>query len=114
MRPDVKHGIRNGLVAGWVALAAGGWGLTQWMGEPSATDGPVPEVARTTGPGGEPGPQPESVCDDIVSAASPRPTATPVPLLKASAGPADGGTARFSQTVCDVARYADPEERGEG
>ncbi|MFD5502517.1 hypothetical protein ACFWJS_22800 [Streptomyces sp. NPDC127061] len=110
----MKHGIRNGLVAGWVVLAAGGWGLTQWMGEPSATDGPVPEVARTTGPGGEPGPQPESVCDDIVGAASPRPTATPVPLLKASAGTADGGTARFSQTVCAVARPADREGRGEG
>jgi hypothetical protein len=94
-------------VAGWVVLAAGGWGLTKWMGEPSATDGPAPGVARTPGPGGEPGPQPESVCGDIVSAPSSRPTATPAPLLKVSAGPAGGGTARFTQTVCDVARPAD-------
>lgn len=103
----MKHGIRNGLVAGWVVLAAGGWGLAQWMGEPSATDGPAPGVARTTGPGGEPGPQPESVCDGIAGAASPRPTATPAPLVKASAVPAGGGTARFTQTVCVVARPAD-------
>ncbi|MEV5200826.1 hypothetical protein [Streptomyces sp. NPDC053720] len=103
----MKRGIRNGLVAGWLVLATGGWGLTQWMGEPSATDGPAPEVAWTTGPGGEPGPQPEYDCDDRVSPASPRSTATPAPLLKASAGPADGGTVRFRQVVCDVARPVD-------
>ncbi|MFG3531467.1 hypothetical protein ACGF8B_32750 [Streptomyces sp. NPDC047917] len=55
MRPDVRRGVRNGLVAGWVVLAAGGWVLSQWMGEPSATDGPAPGAARPTGPGGEPG-----------------------------------------------------------
>ncbi|MFF3786020.1 hypothetical protein [Streptomyces sp. NPDC001933] len=103
----MKRGIRNGLVAGWVVLAAGGWGVTQWLGEPSATGGPAPGAARTPGPGGEPGPQPESDCDDLISAASRRPTATAAPLLKASAAPVDGGTAQFRVVVCDEARITD-------
>ncbi|MET8742032.1 hypothetical protein [Streptomyces sp. NPDC004728] len=98
--------MRNGLVAGWVVLAAGGWGVTQWMGEPSATGGPEPGTARPSGPGREPGPQPESVCDDLAGASSPRPTAA-ASLLKASAAPADGGTARLRVVVCDAARITD-------
>ncbi|MFH8515038.1 hypothetical protein ACH4CE_07935 [Streptomyces gelaticus] len=103
----MKRGIRNGLVAGWVVLAAGGWGLAQWMGEPSATGGPEPGAARPSGPGGEPGPQPEHDCDDLIGAASPRPGASAELLLKASAAPVDGGTVRLRQVVCDVARSAD-------
>ncbi|MFE4333039.1 hypothetical protein ACFRQM_27540 [Streptomyces sp. NPDC056831] len=38
----MRRGVRNALVAGWVVLAAGGWGLTQWLGEPVATDGATP------------------------------------------------------------------------
>lgn len=102
----MRRGIRNGLVAGWVVLAAGGWGVTQWMGEPSATGGPEPGTARPSGPGREPGPQPESVCDDLAGAASPRPTAA-ASLLKASAAQADGGTARLRVVVCDAARIRD-------
>ncbi|WP_326767376.1 hypothetical protein OG978_25250 [Streptomyces sp. NBC_01591] len=97
-------------MAGWVVLAAGGWGLTQWMGEPSATGGPESGPARPSGPGGEPGPQPESACDDLVSAASPRPTATAAPLLAASAAPVGDGTARLTQTVCVRARAAEPAD----
>ncbi|MFJ8850143.1 hypothetical protein [Streptomyces sp. NPDC102437] len=105
----MRRGIRNGLVAGWVVLAAGGWGVTQWMGEPSATGGPEPGTARPSGPGREPGPQPESVCDDLAGASSPRPTATPAPLLKASAesDPVDGVTVRLRAVACDVARITD-------
>ncbi|MFF1645705.1 hypothetical protein [Streptomyces sp. NPDC058240] len=36
-------------MTGWVVLAAGGWGLTQWMGEPSATGGPAPLRASDAG-----------------------------------------------------------------
>ncbi|MET9655783.1 hypothetical protein [Streptomyces sp. NPDC006510] len=101
----MRRGVRNGLVAGWVVLAAGGWGLTEWMGEPSATGGPAPGSARTPGPGGEPGPQPESDCDHI-SAPSPPPTAVPAPLLAASANPAvRDGTARFRQVICVRAEF---------
>ncbi|MFJ1545937.1 hypothetical protein [Streptomyces sp. NPDC088246] len=79
----MRRGVRNALAAGWVALAAGGWGLTQWLGEPVATERVTPKTARTTAPGGEPGPQPENGCanaDATVSfGASPSPTATAVP-----------------------------------
>ncbi|MFF3126779.1 hypothetical protein ACFVRD_31710 [Streptomyces sp. NPDC057908] len=89
----MRRGVRNGLVAGWAVLAAGGWGLTQWLGEPVATDGATPGTARTTVPGGEPGPQPENGCDNddatVSFGASPFPTATAVP---------DIGVARVS--VC--------------
>ncbi|MCX4729964.1 hypothetical protein [Streptomyces sp. NBC_01363] len=91
-------------MTGWVVLAAGGWGLTQWMGEPSATGGPGPGSARPSGPGGEPGPQPESACDDGIGHSARHPAATPAPLLSASAPPVDGGTARLTQVVCVRAR----------
>lgn len=103
----MRRGIRNGLVAGWVVLAAGGWGVAQWMGEPSATGGPEPGTARPSGPGREPGPQPESVCDDLAGVSSPRPTATPAALLTASTAPVDGATVRLRRVVCDVARTVD-------
>ncbi|MGW2088777.1 hypothetical protein [Streptomyces sp. NPDC001880] len=92
----MRRGIRNGLVAGWVVLAAGGWGLTQWLGEPSATDGPGPGAAWTPRPGGEPGPQPEHYCDY----AARRPAATPAPLSSASATPVHDGKARLTQVIC--------------
>ncbi|MFE6663237.1 hypothetical protein ACFVFH_06675 [Streptomyces sp. NPDC057697] len=103
----MRRGVRIGLVAGWVVLAAGGWGLSQWMGEPSATRGPEPGSARPSWTKAEPGPQPESVCDDLVRAASPRPGATPAALLKASAAPLDSGTAHLRAVVCDRAEPAD-------
>ncbi|MGW2105983.1 hypothetical protein [Streptomyces sp. NPDC001948] len=102
----MRRGIRNGLVAGWVVLAAGGWGLTQWMGEPSATGGPEPGTARPSGPGREPGPQPEPACDDLAGASSPRPTDV-ASLLKASAAPVENGSAQLRVVVCDVARITD-------
>ncbi|WP_327369456.1 hypothetical protein [Streptomyces sp. NBC_01217] len=92
----MKRGIRNGLVAGWMVLAAGGWGLTQWLGEPSATEGPAPGTSRTPDPAsiGGPGPQPENECGapDPFLAASPLPTATA--FLTATAVPHD------RQVVC--------------
>ncbi|MGW9118032.1 hypothetical protein ACWGRV_15545 [Streptomyces sp. NPDC055663] len=93
-------------MTGWVVLAAGGWGLAQWMGEPSATGGPEPGTARPSGPGREPGPQPESACDDLAGASSPRPTDV-ASLLKASAAPDDDGTIQFRMVACDTVRITD-------
>lgn len=79
-RPRPGHA----LVAGWVVLALGGWGVTQWLGEPVATEGPGP--ARPPAPGAEPGPQPEhsyDACDGHVVARAmptPHPTASAAPL----------------------------------
>ncbi|MFB7190957.1 hypothetical protein ACFCZT_37915 [Streptomyces sp. NPDC056230] len=82
----MRRGIRNGLVAGWAVLTAGGWGLTQWLDEPSATDGPTPGAARTPHPSsdGGPGPQPEPAHDRAC------PTGTPAPLPSPTALPVDG------------------------
>ncbi|MFF0285197.1 hypothetical protein [Streptomyces sp. NPDC005262] len=80
----MRHGIRlrHALVAGWVVLAVGGWGATQWLGEPVATEGPGP--SRPPASGAEPGPQPEHACDAHAVATAmpaPRPTAPAAPLL---------------------------------
>lgn len=51
------RGTAYGLVAAWAVVAAGGWGVAQWLGEPAATSGPgrvAPPVSDA-----EPGPQPE-------------------------------------------------------
>nr|WTB33169.1 hypothetical protein OG781_30155 [Streptomyces sp. NBC_00830] len=95
----MRRGVRHGLVAGWVVLAAGGWGLTQWMGEPAATGGPAPGASRPPNPAsvGGPGPQPENECDgdsrasSLSPAVSPFPTATAVP---------DSGDAGLSVRLC--------------
>ncbi|MFF3173089.1 hypothetical protein ACFVQ0_10720 [Streptomyces sp. NPDC057900] len=46
-----------GLVAAWAVVVAGGWGISQLLGEPVATSGP----GRVAPPASdaEPGPQPE-------------------------------------------------------
>jgi hypothetical protein len=102
----VRRGVRNGLVAGWVVLAAGGWGVTQWMGEPAATGGPAPVTPPSSG--AEPGPQPESSCEDFMAAA-PRPGVSPdssgVPPKAVAAGKASA-----SVVLCDSASVSSPGE----
>ncbi|MDK0521713.1 hypothetical protein [Streptomyces sp. ML-6] len=96
----MRRGIRNGLVAGWVVLAAGGWGVSRWMGEPSATGGPAPVTPPSSG--AEPGPQPESACGDFV-AAPPGPSASPNSSAALTKVAADG-KASVGVRVCDSAR----------
>ncbi|MFG2558309.1 hypothetical protein [Streptomyces sp. NPDC048496] len=76
--------LRHALVAGWVVLALGGWGVTQWLGEPAATEGPRP--ARPPASGAGPGPQPEhwydAACDgDTTATPASHPSASAAPLL---------------------------------
>lgn len=74
--------LRRALVAGWVVLALGGWGVTQWLGEPVATEGPGPDRPPASGVG--PGTQPEHRYDDACdadAATAPHPTASAAPLL---------------------------------
>lgn len=94
----------RGLVAGWVVLAAAGWGVTQWIGEPAATSGPGPVAPPASG--AEPGPQPEFDCEEAVARAAersqprtPDPSATGLPTKRAPAGP--DGQARLTQVICD-------------
>lgn len=97
----MRRGVGNGLVAGWVVLAAGGWGLTQWLGEPAATDGPAPGAAWTPNPssGGGPGPQPERWYDRACL------NGTPTPLPSPTALPADGAP-RATVVFCErILRY---------
>lgn len=96
----MRRGIRNGLVVGWVVLAAGGWGVARWMGEPSATGGPAPVAPPSSG--AEPGPQPESDCGDFV-AAPPGPSASPNSSATLTKVAADGRVS-IGTTVCDSAR----------
>ncbi|MFE2091815.1 hypothetical protein [Streptomyces sp. NPDC059460] len=79
-RPRLGHA----LVAGWVVLALGGWGVTQWLGEPVATEGPRP--ARPPASGAEPGPQPDhwhdgACADDAKATPAPHPSASAARLL---------------------------------
>ncbi|MFE7467481.1 hypothetical protein ACFU6R_25715 [Streptomyces sp. NPDC057499] len=72
----MRPGVRNGLVAARVVLAAGGWGAAQWLGEPAATGGPAPVAPPSSGAGQEP--QPDSDADSVcgrLMAASPGPRA---------------------------------------
>ncbi|MFF3258376.1 hypothetical protein ACFYWO_04265 [Streptomyces sp. NPDC002932] len=57
MSRRLGRGATYGLVAAWAVVVAGGWGLSQWLGEPAATSGP----GRVAPPASdaEPGPQPE-------------------------------------------------------
>ncbi|MGW3658880.1 hypothetical protein ACWD6R_25815 [Streptomyces sp. NPDC005151] len=76
--------LRHALVAGWVVLALGGWGITQWLGEPVATEGPGP--VRPPAPGAEPGPQPEHWYDgacagDAKATLAPHPPASAAPQV---------------------------------
>lgn len=92
------RGAVYGLVAAWAVIAVGGWGVSQWLGEPTATSGPgrvVPPASDA-----EPGPQPESgyadVCDRARSGASTKRYAPPSPSPFPSVLP--------SETVRDGAR----------
>ncbi|MFF1921036.1 hypothetical protein ACFVW8_10750 [Streptomyces sp. NPDC058221] len=105
MRPRLVRG----LVAGWVVLAAGGWGVTQWLGEPAPTAGPGPVAPPASG--AEPRPQPESDCEKAVRAAKesqlpePGPSATGLPGRSAVG---EDGQARLSQVVCAYAVISRP------
>ncbi|NED79259.1 hypothetical protein G3I76_03990 [Streptomyces sp. SID11233] len=58
MSRRLGRGATYGLVAAWAVVVAGGWGVSQWLGEPAATSGPgrvAPPVSDA-----EPGPQPET------------------------------------------------------
>ncbi|MFF8712011.1 hypothetical protein ACF07T_11310 [Streptomyces sp. NPDC015184] len=96
----MRRGIRNGLVVGWVVLAAGGWGVARWMGEPSATGGPAPVTPPSSG--AEPGPQPESDCGDFM-AEPPGPSASPNSSATLTKVAADG-SASARVVLCDSAR----------
>ncbi|MFE4215301.1 hypothetical protein [Streptomyces sp. NPDC056844] len=65
--------VRRPVVIGWALLVAGGWAVTLWLGEPSATagPGPSPDVGVRDG-SPAPGPRPESSC----------PTPSAAPSLK--------------------------------
>ncbi|MFE2016971.1 hypothetical protein ACFW9O_02825 [Streptomyces sp. NPDC059499] len=67
--------VRRPVVIGWALLAAGGWAVTLWLGEPTATAGPGPSPVPSSPAGAEPGPQPEGPC----SASRARAGATPSP-----------------------------------
>ncbi|MFC8231338.1 hypothetical protein [Streptomyces sp. NPDC057287] len=87
------------VVIGWVLLVAGGWAVTLWLGEPSATAGPGPSPASSApGDPREPGPQPESSCP--TSAPSPPESADPSPLAKVPDAYRDGYAV---QVLCDYA-----------
>ncbi|MFF2008089.1 hypothetical protein ACFVWY_03305 [Streptomyces sp. NPDC058195] len=99
----MRPGVRNGLVAAWVVLAAGGWGAAQWLGEPAATGGPAPAARPSSG--AEPGPQPEFSCDDLRAAAA-GPRAVPGPSPDPSSPSATAHLQKFSGMVlCDSARF---------
>ncbi|WP_371776490.1 hypothetical protein [Streptomyces sp. NBC_01438] len=75
------RGATYGLIAAWAVVVAGGWGLSQWLGEPAATSGP----GRVAPPASdaEPGPQPEigdgGFCDRARSGADAGPSGPPSP-----------------------------------
>ncbi|MEU8503392.1 hypothetical protein AB0C40_01435 [Streptomyces brevispora] len=98
------RGASYGLVAAWAVVVAGGWGATQWLGEPTATSGPgrvVPPASDA-----EPGPQPETgyadLCDEARSgSASQRyapPSPSPFPSVMPSETMRDG--AQLSAVQC--------------
>uniref|UniRef100_A0AAU2VNX6 Uncharacterized protein n=1 Tax=Streptomyces sp. NBC_00008 TaxID=2903610 RepID=A0AAU2VNX6_9ACTN len=72
MSRRLGRGATYGLVAAWAVVVAGGWGVSQWLGEPAATSGP----GRVAPPASdaEPGPQPEigdaGFCDRARSGSS--------------------------------------------
>ncbi|MET9766286.1 hypothetical protein [Streptomyces sp. NPDC006415] len=61
------------LLAAWAVIAAGGWGATQWLGEPAATSGPAPRPTQERG-AATATPQ---TCDTRKAAARATPTAPP-------------------------------------
>ncbi|MET7521621.1 hypothetical protein ACWD9K_16075 [Streptomyces sp. 900116325] len=79
-RPRQRHAP----VAGWAAPALGGWGATQWLAEPVATEGPGP--ARHPASGVGPGPRPKRGYDDACDGGATT-TATPTPQPTAPAAP---------------------------
>lgn len=102
MSRRLGRGASYGLVAAWVVVVAGGWGATQWLGEPTATSGP----GRVVPPAAEPGPQPETgyagLCDEARSgSASQRyapPSPSPFPSVMPSEMMRDG--AQLSAVQC--------------
>ncbi|MFG2403563.1 hypothetical protein ACGFR8_04345 [Streptomyces brevispora] len=92
-----------GLVTAWVVVVAGGWGATQWLGEPTATSGPgrvVPPASDA-----EPGPQPETgdagLCDEARSGSTSTyapPSPSPFPSAMPSETMRDG--AQLSAVQC--------------
>ncbi|WP_124274357.1 hypothetical protein [Streptomyces sp. ADI93-02] len=88
--------VRRPVVIGWALLVAGGWAVTLWLGEPSATAGPGPSPAagvRDEKPA--PGPQPEGSC----------PTPSAAPSLKDV--PDDYADGYVVQVLCDYGEARD-------
>ncbi|MET7493834.1 hypothetical protein [Streptomyces sp900116325] len=75
--------LRHAMMAGRAVPALGGWGATQWLGEPVATEGPGPAPHPPSGVG--PGPRPEREYDACDGGATT--PATPTPQATAPAAP---------------------------
>lgn len=99
MSRRLGRGATYGLVAAWAVVVAGGWGVSQWLGEPAATSGP----GRVAPPASdaEPGPQPEigdaDFCDRARSGADAGagPSSSPFPSV-----PSETAKARLSVVQC--------------
>lgn len=70
-----RRGARNALIGVWTVVTLAGWGVSQWLGEPTATDGPA--LSPVPASGAEPGPQPEH--DSPCGGPSPTPRPAPPP-----------------------------------
>lgn len=98
------RGTTYGLVAAWAVVAAGGWGVTQWLGEPAATPGP----GRVAPPASdaEPGPQPESgyagLCDRVRAGAGPSAPPSPSPFPGAPAKAMSGEAHMYAVQCSEV------------
>ncbi|WP_406392630.1 hypothetical protein [Streptomyces sp. NBC_00887] len=91
--------VRRPLVIGWALLTAGGWAVTIWLGEPTATAGPRPSPSPSSPADAEPGPQPEGPC----SASRAGPGATPSPDPSTWSTSVEQGDGRVVQHLCDYA-----------
>ncbi|MFD9503576.1 hypothetical protein [Streptomyces sp. NPDC060035] len=90
--------IRRPVVVGWALLVAGGWAVTLWLGEPTATAGPGPAPAPSSADDAVPGPQPEGGSCSTPRArpsATPSPASTARPLLSV-----EQGNGKVVQHVC--------------
>ncbi|MEU2245452.1 hypothetical protein [Streptomyces sp. NPDC019224] len=98
----MRRRVVRAVVAGWVVLAGAGWGVTQWLGEPTATSGPAPVTPPSSA--AEPGPQPEFDCAEAMRAAKRSPSPAP-PAFAPLAGDMtkDGVQSHVTAVLCDYA-----------
>lgn len=104
MSRRLGRGVTYGPVAAWAVLAAGGWGLTQWLDEPVPTSGPGPVAPPASG--AEPGPQPEGAYDCAAAGRAAKPVPPPDPSSTGLPGRTvvgEDGTARLRTVICDRA-----------